>query len=65
MIRLSLNGLLAVLSKLLILPTQVSRVCKHFQKSVKLENIICSSNTQPGSLMRNHKNGQECVSLRK
>ena len=44
------------------LPTQVSRVCKRFQKSVKLENIICSSNAQPGSLTHNHeKNGHECV----
>ena len=37
------------------LPTQVSRVRKHFQKSVKLENIICSSNARLGILMRNHE----------
>ena len=35
--------------------TKASCVCKHFKKSVKLENNICSSNAQPGSLMRNHE----------
>ena len=37
------------------LPSQVSHVCKHFQNSVKLKNIICSSSAQPDSLMRNMK----------
>ena len=53
---LSFNGVLAALDiRCPNLLTQVSCVCQHFQKSVKLENIICSSNAQLDSLMRNHE----------